>query len=329
MPLPEDIVDKPLDDGLVRVWIHKPDRDHSTGAGYAALIISMVIAQLATRGATNRGGPIVSIVMGMLTFFVAAYGLYASIRHKRIRAMASLQRSAPTTTLAEKLFDGVNRPDVRYRSRVFVMDLLKRGRVNESYAMCRHDEIKEVHAATTPFEPRLIENVDSFVNAEPQESADADSAGPLPISEGGSRRVVTFVGFASIASAGIWVIAKLAQLQWLNGIVHPMSVTVIVGLTWWGLRAFFRRDQWLLVPGGVVLRKGRLLSPGVQLNLYDRRTSVACVVEMDFQRWMLTLAQTHSVAQRVVIEYQLERFLQAWLSPLIPPVDRWVDLELP
>ncbi len=312
---PAEVTSPPPDDGLTRIKITKSFNSHGSGYVLTACIVSMLVAQVLTRNLVNRLAAIVVIIAVTLLGFAMAYWVYSTIRRRRIDAQASSQKGAAIPALAEVLFDGMTRVDVGHRSCLFLHGIQDRSRLNETLAICWHDEVKPVRFAKAPFEPCLIENTESFVAPNSSEPIGSDSGESTFVFEGRAKFFVYALGMISIAVAGIRLIAWLAQSQyWLTGLVYPMNILLLFGFAYWGVWSFLHRDQWLLVPGGVV----------------DRRNCVACVVEMDTQRWMLTVAQNQSVAQRVVTEYQLERFLQAWLSPLSPPSrERFVDLNPP
>lgn len=80
-----------------------------------------------------------------------------------------------------------------------------------------------------------------------------------------------------------------------------------------------RPPQWLVVPGGLILRRVPWRG-GAKLYLLDRRTSLLIVVAGDpLLIPQITVADEHEVASRRVTSKELEVLLRAWFSPLEPP----------
>ncbi len=98
-----------------------------------------------------------------------------------------------------------------------------------------------------------------------------------------------------------------------------MSVTLRSG---WS----FRR-QWLVAPGGVILRESSFLRRGWQLHRFDRRQSVLIAHRVNRCYWVVFVANREMHRQATITESEAEFLLRAWLSPLHPPpLERLTDL---
>ncbi len=89
----------------------------------------------------------------------------------------------------------------------------------------------------------------------------------------------------------------------------------------------YERAQWLLVPGGVLVRKAVRRSTRSRLHLFDRRRSTLCLSQYRRQRWLVVAADAEECEQTLATDREAHFLLRAWLSPLEPPpADRLTDL---
>ena len=88
------------------------------------------------------------------------------------------------------------------------------------------------------------------------------------------------------------------------------------------------RRQWLLVPGGLVLRKARWTGGAWRIHLYRRRSSVLLVQQMHRDKWMLCVADAETSDATRLTKTEAHVALSCWLSPLPPPpAERLRDLR--
>lgn len=334
------------DDGITRIAIPKPFNDWGTPVVFLA-----VVANVAT-GSFLRSRPFFQAVttFEQIAFqiacflatslpFVVAYGLWRLRRRRRNRGAGPPDAETSYAAAAESYFRTMSLSDIEARSRAFTAWAQERHPNTRVFVIHFNDEIAAIDPVKTPFEPRPIESDDPL----PDASESSDELAAIDVGPGGeatassktdgskrSRRLMAIIGIAMIAASIFWVAAGLAQsprIQWLTDMLFPLTITVLAAITIWGLRGLFIRDRWLLVPGGVILRRSKGARAGVENFLFDRRKSVACVLELTDADWLVTLRSGESVVQRRMMPVQLQRFLRTWLSPIPPPVERLVDLE--
>ena len=88
----------------------------------------------------------------------------------------------------------------------------------------------------------------------------------------------------------------------------------------------FRR-QWLVAPGGLILRESSFCRRAWKLHLFDRRQSVLIAHRASKRQWVAFVADREMHRQATLTESEAEFLLRAWLSPLRPPpVERLSDL---
>lgn len=84
---------------------------------------------------------------------------------------------------------------------------------------------------------------------------------------------------------------------------------------------------WLVVPGGIVIRRLRGISRAVTIELYDRTSSIACVLEGPIS-WTIAVSKGKISRMTVCTRKEAEFFLRAWFSPIEPPsMERLSDLK--
>jgi len=333
-------------DGVTRISIPRPFSDWSTP------VVFLAIAANVATGSFLRSKPFfqaattleqvalaVACVLATTLPFGVAYGAWRLLCRRRGRAVRQWESGWTDDIAAERILGRMSTGDMWDRCRVFSAWIQEHSPAACVYVVHWHDEVAAVDPVNTPFEPRPIESDDPLPEAgelfgDSAASGDGPDGGVSDSSKtDGSkrfRRTMALLGITMIAASILWVAAELAQsprIQWLTDMLLPLTVTVLTGITIWGLRGLLIRDRWLLVPGGVVLRRSRGARAGVDNLLFDRRKSVACVLELNDADWLVTLRSGQLLAQRRVTPVQLQRFLRTWLSSVPPPVDRLVDLE--
>lgn len=334
------------DDGIKRIEIPAPFSDWGTPVVFIAIVANIATGNylrsrmfFQTATTFEQVAFAVACLLATSLPFVIAYGVWRLYRRRTSRAIRQWQADWSDDAAAERIFQGMTKGDMFDRCRVFCAWSQERKPGTHAYVIHWHDEVAAIDPVKTPFEPRLIEAEDPLLDSDDDSevslvpSEDVTGTTPnAPKLDGNrrTRRTVALIGIAMIAASILWVAAELAQsprIQWITDMLFPLTGTVLVAITIWGLRGLLNRDRWLLVPGGVVLRRSRGARSGVEIHLFDRRKSVACVLELTDSDWLVTLQSGQSVAQRRVTPPQLKRFLRTWLSPIPPPVERLVDLE--
>lgn len=346
MPPPDDIQDTSPDDGITRIAIPKPFSDWGTPVAFLAVVANVVTGtHLRSRLFFQSATTFEQIAFALACFlatslpFIVAYGLWRLWRRRQNRAARPLDPETSYAAAAESYFRTMSLADIWARSRAFTSWAQERHPDTYVFVIHWHDEVAAVDPVKTPFEPRLIESDDPL----PDTSDSTKNSGAMDVGlDGGisgssntdgnkrSRKTIAILGMVMIAASIVWVAAGLAQsprIQWMTDMLFPLTVTVLAGITIWGLRGWLLRERWLLVPGGVVVRRSSGARASVENLLFDRRKSVACVFELADADWLVTLRSGPLLAQRRVNPTLLTRFLRTWLSPIPPPVERMVDFE--
>lgn len=92
--------------------------------------------------------------------------------------------------------------------------------------------------------------------------------------------------------------------------------------------ALLSRQQWLIVPGGLLLRTAANRGREVSLHLFDRRQCAMCVQQQHAGRWHVAVADVEMSESTTITDRECQLLLAAWLSPVAPPpLEQLVDLS--
>ena len=132
-------------------------------------------------------------------------------------------------------------------------------------------------------------------------------------------------------------LGALAQAlgQLASGALSPaafvliMAAATIALLGVGGVGAWRHNRQFLLVPGGLVVRKPVRKAPGEwHLHVHARLSSVLLVHRKSKRLWLICVADAKAHHTALITEAEVDMLLRAWLSPLVPPlVEQLSDLE--
>lgn len=180
-----------------------------------------------------------------------------------------------------------------------------------------------------PFEARLLSQRDQGF-AELAAAADAMAASGKQLPESPSdrraarRRQVAFVFSAMMITAFYFLALQQVWYGRFHVIALGASVGLALGAVGYVSNAF--RVRWLIVPGGVLLRRLRLRGPAA-LHVVSRRTGVLIAVGTG-SSWQVSVADAEACAVSGMTDKELEIVLRAWVSPLPPPaVETLSDLQ--
>ncbi|MCH7993866.1 MAG: hypothetical protein IIB57_05410, partial [Planctomycetes bacterium] len=91
-------------------------------------------------------------------------------------------------------------------------------------------------------------------------------------------------------------------------------------------RVLSNKDCWLLVPGGLLVRRSGWRSGGVSLHRYERSQAVLVVLRSKGTVWLSAVSDGRSLHFTSVTKDEVSLLLRCWLSPLRPlPIDRYSD----
>jgi hypothetical protein len=106
------------------------------------------------------------------------------------------------------------------------------------------------------------------------------------------------------------------------------TVLLLLSLLGVGGRGAWRMSQqWLLVPGGLVVRTSSFRRRGWKVHLFVRSRSALVAYRQMKLRWTICVADPEANQMTMITPTECHALLRAWLSPLEPPdPDRLSDL---
>ncbi|MGE0482295.1 MAG: hypothetical protein AB7Q17_17695 [Phycisphaerae bacterium] len=166
-----------------------------------------------------------------------------------------------------------------------------------------------------PFEPLELDeghaNVTGLIDS--LEPAAASAARKRPIARWVVRMgIMTAILLPQVVNGLVQVIVhRKAWAYWLWGLI--IGSIVLVGAINWLIT-----PQWLLVPGGVVLRRSMFGRIGESLRRYTPADAVLVLRPMN-PGWNAELWRESGVTRRRATDLEAQLLLAAWQNPLPPP----------
>lgn len=302
----------------------------------SALLLGAAIASLPEEGVVPAT---VSLVLAvLLVFWYSRRRLWI---HTQVVAHA--ENDLHVATMLNKLV-GERWRDYSTRIHFLVQTLAQRGRKNISCRVFHESKSAELFPLVVTFEPiPLDESAPAFCALEAAESFELSQAHSsdivgesMPRARNAPSRLRRAValggGWFSVLSCGPLLLMgavdsyRSGTLDWKLVLFGWVFVAGISGIG--GAGAWRSRQQWLLVPGGIVVRSPGRSGPGWRLHLFERRTGVLMVHQARGPLWMADVADGETHRRVGITEREANLLLRAWLSPLAPPpVERLSDLE--
>lgn len=211
---------------------------------------------------------------------------------------------------------------------------------NETARVGRKTKLSPVHPLTEIFEPVPVdESVSLFVALEHEDSQTGadDSLAPTQQDERqATRKLKRHVALAG----GLGIFIAFGFNAVMAGIESWQRKRISFGLVMWtiwlivsavglgGRGAWSWRQQWLLVPGGIVSRKSRMFQSKTVLHVFRRIDSVLIAQYASRKLWAVYVADSAAVQMARMTPREAHLLLRAWLSPIPPPaLERLSDLE--
>ena len=196
----------------------------------------------------------------------------------------------------------------------------------------RAQDSQPVEPAPWPFEPQLLDEAYSALIVDQTKAANAARAG-VP-SGGLDESVPLRLVRRNLRLKGGWWVLVLPALVWgyyaIDAVrswrIGPgLFFCTVVLLATLFMRPTRGAHQWLVVPGGLVRRTGGRFQKQWRLHLFERSSSVLCVVRWSGQRWRVLVADGTEIDRHLVTRNEMDFLLRAWLSPWPPPAAERLD----
>jgi len=316
---------------------------------------SLPAALLVVVVAVIVGGLIGSLILQMPVLFALLALLFAGV----VIMILVLHRQEETRAKIEEIVSRYSEDDPRAVAREIVRlwawtveklpilelpgALAKRGLLGETFQVWWKAEPSPIEPFSTAFEPRLLDESDAGFDelataavAQCEQNNSSPEVGEaLRSDQLFLRRVLRNIGLKSAwfivivlafdSLLGFWVAFHKGEITW-STVYWPAFLMMILFAP---VRTrLFSETQWLLLPGGLLMRRSSNRGKDVKLHLFDRRRSVLCVCPSRRNTWRLSVADAEMGETIAITDRERQLLLRAWLSPVAPPpVEQLVDLS--
>lgn len=169
-----------------------------------------------------------------------------------------------------------------------------------------------------PFEARVLNERDASFREFVQAATLTEAGAPRRSQPAGSSLWPRYAWVLVMVPAGIALVQELSKAATsgqLSGFILPATVVLAVLAAAFVLAPLW--PVWLVVPGGVLVRRTHLHRP-TALRLFTGRACLLIAVATE-DHWRVAVADAHGAAARNLSQCELDTLLRAWLSPLPPP----------
>ena len=309
--------------------------------GFAGLVA--IIAVMPSRDEVEFVRIILAQVLFLGVFILLTRRIIAARLRKRIEDILHLDNDAACERLLDEAYAVPSLASRETHATLLVRALVAAGRVNTTIRNCPPKYATPIEPITMPFEPLNLGEAATFfgeLDDSMADQPDADLLEPEALEQLRTERTGKTQPRLKPRKGTGWALAGLLVLPTAAGamflfsrgdITWPgifLALLVIFGLFSWGyISGLLQREQWFLVPGGLILREARLIRPEWKVHLFDRRRSVLIVRRIDHGRRIVFVADAETDKRVTVSPDESEFILRAWLSPIPPPsVDELSDL---
>lgn len=217
--------------------------------------------------------------------------------------------------------------------------LIAQGRRNVVARVSRKEKSQSLNPLTEVFEPVPVdESVSLFVALERDD--DQNFPQGLPATDMDQRdatrkfkRNMTLAGgFGMVFLFGFNAIMAAFE-SWQSKRIHPNLIMwtawlVVAFFGFGGRGAYSWKQQWMLVPGGIVSRRLRMFRSATELHLFKRTESVLIAQAAQQKLWAVHVADAGASQMARMTAREAHLLLRAWLSPIPPPpIEQLTDLR--
>jgi hypothetical protein len=179
---------------------------------------------------------------------------------------------------------------------------------------------------TTPFEPMEWDESNPVFEPFAQHAAGRHGVDGPPARRPALRFMARYSLHLLVALIAI-MLAGIYGMSGQFGSAPLMSIAWFAQLAPLSIMLWHRRGVWLLIPGGVVWRKGRFASSRSILNRMTREDTILIISPAAWGWRVCFYTDAWQVVWRTVTLLEAEALLAAWQSPLpMPGVERLSDL---
>ena len=305
-----------------------------------ALVVALILAAIlgaATGSIIVAMLPVVFLIVGCVVKELLWRRAFRQENNRIVRE----QKEQPLAEFVRECLgeEGQICGSLQYRVDVSMRALLATGRLNNAIRISSKPSEEAVKPFQFIFEPQPLDEADpTFLQLEALEAADPTDT--LTLRDARLTSDPAWLRLKrKIALRGGWILTGVVLLPVLihawrsyrQGAVNwqfVLWVACLVFTLFGNVGAWSWRKQWLVVPGGLILRKAGLRDGRWRLFVLRPCDSILALYKRSRQLWILCVAREGLLERTVVTKREAEFVLRAWLSPLSPPaVEKLTDLQ--
>lgn len=287
-----------------------------------------------------------------LGFFLAGLLLFYLVVRKRIyfrlSQLCSKHRDQTTSDLLRAIAHDVGRPDAGVLVGALAELLPRERRVGFVIRFCPPVFRRALHPVSVPFEPLALDEGDAGTLAFYQALNPPDEGPSSTLQSGSTATSGLHVPppirkqYKLMSAGWGWAVFSLTCLAlYATALIvtgHADRLMIYLGfglfLLLWNAhstRSVDSRECWLIVPGGLLVRKAsRWRSAKSTLVRYERSEAILVIIRMGKEQWLMSVGDGKSQHVTSGTETEVMLLMRCWLSPLRPlPIDRYSDFGGP
>lgn len=308
-----------------------------------AILLLNYIVTMYGRGAGAANLTYYLLMIGLpcvLAVMLIGYIIVVGLRDDSCDHLGSSLDGTDNSTLRERLTCAWN--DVSLTNSLFLFEdtiraLGASGKSGIVVRIVTGQEIDPIRPLEVPFEPVPLDESEAamlYLGKSAIASCDVkdSSATSMMTSSDLGRQIRRYTGMQ-----GGWWRMIICEVFAISGFIfagidlyhghYGLSLLMIPVLMAMVYGWLYKSDLWLAVPGGIVIRQLRGIRQAVTLELYDRNSSVACMLEGPTS-WTIAVSNGKTDRTKQFTRKEAEFFLRAWFSPIEPPtMERLSDLK--
>ena len=274
------------------------------------------------------------IIAGLLIMGIC--GLVAAQRKNdkyykiRIQEMMSRSTALPLRKRLEEILSRRQYLSPRNTLKIAVKQLAEEQHWGLAIRVAPAETLRPLQPVPFAFEPRRIDDLESLSLMDTKDSTVTESRVAAKVLPRGVRRNVLLKGSWFLLGIFLfnWIIALFESIR--NGFVQFNLILFSVAILGFAFIPANQswKSQFIVMPGGLLVRKHKWREKGWRLTLFRRASSCVMMYPLWRQQWILTVSDGENCESVLGLRAELEMTLRAWLSPLEPPpLERLSDFQ--
>ena len=286
----------------------------------AAIVVVILAVEFAPPSVEM--GMRIGVLTGAAALVLACILRFQKVDLRNLRALMEKSKAEPIAARVKAAISVTHSIWPQTTTRELAKILAEENSLDTIIRIAPPDGAPPIKPIAVPFEPHRPDELGELMAAAEHDAEHVTAETRKAPPRGIQRNVVLKGGWLLVGLYGVvWTVHAIEAIR--SGAVTPrfMMWTLVlltfilfpVGSSWIG------GNQWLAVPGGLVVRKSAWLRRGWTSHLFCQGNAVVIVYRLYRRQWVLIAADGDSCESTIGTRAELECTLGAWLSPVPPP----------